>query len=137
MLKAPQSLPQPFTRRTICDQSISMHLCGGSDFPVAATSTEPKEKGCEQTSNEKAGMSDVYKKGVAFLKVSSTVNANKQSQKWYAARADVVEGARRLESQFRNMCGNALEQKSIFTRNISATRTWRVTQVLAPSDFEP
>lgn len=70
MLKAPQAFPSAVTRYTICDLSISIYLYGGNDFPTA---NNDKEKDYERASNEKTGMSDAYKKGVAFSKISSTV----------------------------------------------------------------
>lgn len=74
MLKAPPGFPQAVTRYTICDLSISMHLYGGNDFPSGDTDSVGRDKDRERaTTIERAGMSDAYKKGVAFSKVSSTV----------------------------------------------------------------
>lgn len=74
MLKAPPGFPQAVTRYTICDLTISMHLYGGNDFPGGDGDAVGRDKDPERTVTvERAGMSDAYKKGVAFSKVSSTV----------------------------------------------------------------
>lgn len=70
MLKAPPGFPQAVTRYTICDLSISMHLYGGNDFP---SDNEHKEKEYERPVSDGVRMSEAYKKGVAFSKISSTV----------------------------------------------------------------
>lgn len=70
MLKAPQGFPQAVTRYTICDLSISLHLYGGNDFP---DDNANEKKTYEKSTNDKVKMSDAYKKGVAFSKISSTV----------------------------------------------------------------
>lgn len=70
MLKAPQGFPQAVTRYTICDLSISMHLYGGNDFIVEK---EQNEKEYEKPVVDTVRMSEAYKKGVAFSKISSTV----------------------------------------------------------------
>lgn len=76
MLKAPPGFPQAVTRYTVCDLSISIHLYGGHDFP---NTVEHKEKEYERPvnssgSNDNVRMSDAYKKGVAFSKISSAVS---------------------------------------------------------------
>lgn len=73
MLKAPVGFPQAVTRYTICDLSISMHLYGGNDFP---NGSEHKQKEYERPvsgGSDGVRMSDAYKKGVAYSKISSTV----------------------------------------------------------------
>lgn len=133
MLKAPSGFPQAVTRYTICDLSISMHLYGGNDF--ATTNTE-KEKDYEKASNEKVGMSDAYKKGVAFSKVSSTVtlpskvkSSTPRSQRPWKERGGIN---RNFE-----VCVEIHSNKSRFSHETYPSHTREASrQVLVLSDFE-
>lgn len=136
MLKAPQGFPQAVTRYTICDLSISMHLYGGNDFPIASTNTEPKEKEYERASNEKAGMSDAYKKGVAFSKISSTVTlpSKVKSDTPRAQRPWKERGG--LNRNF-EICVEIHSNKSRFSHETYPSHTREASrQVLVLSDFE-
>lgn len=133
MLKAPQGFPQAVTRYTICDLSISMHLYGGNDFPTA---TATKEKEYEKASNEKVGMSDAYKKGVAFSKISSTVtlpskvkSSTPRSQRPWKERGGIN---RNFE-----VCVEIHSNKSRFSHETYPSHTREASrQVLVLSDFE-
>lgn len=133
MLKAPQGFPQAVTRYTICDLSISMHLYGGNDFP---TLNGDKEKEYEKASNEKVGMSDAYKKGVAFSKISSTVtlpskikSSTPRSQRPWKERGGVN---RNFE-----VCVEIHSNKSRFSHETYPSHTREASrQVLVLSDFE-
>lgn len=136
MLKAPQGFPQAVTRYTICDLSISMHLYGGNDFPIASTSTDPKEKEYERASNEKAGMSDAYKKGVAFSKISSTVTlpSKVKSSTPRAQRPWKERGG--INRNFA-VCIEIHSNKSRFSHETYPSHTREASrQVLVLSDFE-
>lgn len=133
MLKAPQGFPQAVTRYTICDLSISMHLYGGNDFP---TIDGDKGKDYEKASNEKGGMSDAYKKGVAFSKISSTVtlptkvnNETPRSQRPWKERGG-------LNRNF-DVCVEIHSNKSRFSHETYPAHTREASrQVLVLSDFE-
>lgn len=133
MLKAPPGFPQAVNRYTICDLSISMHLYGGNDFP---TPNGDKEKEYEKASNEKAGMSDAYKKGVAFSKISSTVTLpskvksdTPRSQRPWKERGGIN---RNFE-----VCVEIHSNKSRFSHETYPLHTREASrQVLVLSDFE-
>lgn len=133
MLKAPQGFPQAVTRYTICDLSISMHLYGGNDFQ---TTNATKEKEYEKASNEKVGMSDAYKKGVAFSKISSTVtlpskvnSSTPRSQRPWKERGG-------LNRNF-EVCVEIHSNKSRFSHETYPSHTREASrQVLVLSDFE-
>lgn len=133
MLKAPQTFPQAVTRYTICDLSISMHLYGGNDF--ASTNTD-KEREYEKSSNDRGAMSDVYKKGVAYSKVSSTVtlpskvsSSTPRSQRAWKERGGVN---RNFE-----VCVEIHSNKSRFSHETYPSHSREASrQVLVLSDFE-
>ncbi|XP_031632964.1 autophagy-related protein 2 homolog B [Contarinia nasturtii] len=133
MLKAPQAFPQAVTRYTICDLSISMHLYGGNDF---ATTNSDKEKEYEKASNEKAGMSDAYKKGVAFSKISSTVTlpSKVKSNTPRSQRPWKERGG--LNRNF-EVCVEIHSNKSRFSHETYPAHSREASrQVLVLSDFE-
>lgn len=115
------------------DFSISMHLYGGNDFPTA---TATKEKEYEKASNEKVGMSDACKKGVAFSKISSTVtlpskvkSSTPRSQRPWKERGGIN---RNFE-----VCVEIHSNKSRFSHETYPSHTREASrQVLVLSDFE-
>lgn len=133
MLKAPQGFPQAVTRYTICDLSISVHLYGGNDF---ATTHNGKEKDYERASTERVSMSDAYKKGVAFSKISSTVtlpskqkNSTPRSQRLWKERGGINRNF--------DICIEIHSNKGRFSYEIYPSHTREASrQVLVLSDFE-
>lgn len=133
MLKAPPGFPQAVTRYIICDLSISMHLYGGNDFPTTGTD---KEKEYEKASNEKAGMSDVYKKGVAFSKISSTVTLPSKVKSNTPGLLRPWKERGGVNRNF-DVCVEIHSNKSRFSHETYPSHTREASrQVLVLSDFE-
>lgn len=143
MLKAPAGFPQAVTRYTICDLSISIHLYGGNDFRTADTDTDRRNKEHERTvSMERAGMSDAYKKGVAFSKVSSTVTFPSGSSSAYKSSGSSSKAPRSwkerggLNRNF-DVCIEIHSNKGRFSYETYPAHTREASrQVLVLSDFE-
>lgn len=133
MLKAPQGFPQAVTRYTICDLSISVHLYGGNDFQ---TTNNDKEKEYERSSSERIGMSDAYKKGVAFSKITSTVTLpNKQTNQTPKSQRPWKERGG-LNRNF-DVLIEIHSNKGRFSYEIYPSHTREASrQVLVLSDFE-
>lgn len=133
MLKAPPGFPQAVTRYTVCDLSISMHLYGGNDFLVEK---EQKEKEYEKPAEASVGMSEAYKRGVAFSKISSTVtlpskitSSTPRSQRPWKERGGVN---RNFE-----VCIEIHSSKGRFSHETYPSHTREASrQVLVLSEFE-
>lgn len=146
MLKAPQGFPQAVTRYTICDLSISMHLYGGNDFAItnnANSGNNQTEKEYEKPPKEKVGMSDAYKKGVAFSKISSTVtlpsgtSINSSKLNSSAARSQRPWKERGGINRNFDVCIEIHSNKGRFSYETYPSHTREASrQVLVLSDFE-